>query len=177
MRTVTADDGVAIAYDVFGRHDREPVLLIQGLGTDSRGWAFQRWAFGRRYRCITVDNRGMGHSERPPGPYDLDQMVRDALACLDAEGIERAHVVGASMGGMTSLMAQGMSPERQLFAAVVLAVVAVDRTNAMTLLGAHLFFWGRVAYAVCYLGGIKFLRTASWSVAILGIVLILIQLF
>ena len=112
MRTVTADDGVAIAYDVFGRHDREPVLLIQGLGTDSRGWAFQRWAFGRRYRCITVDNRVMGHSERPPGPYDLEQMVRDALACLDAEGIERVHVVGASMGGVIAQIMAVLHPER-----------------------------------------------------------------
>jgi len=80
-------------------------------------------------------------------------------------------------GGRAGRANINMAQNLVLFAAVVLAVVAVDRTNAMTLLGAHLFFWGRVAYAVCYLGGIKFLRTASWSVAILGIVLILIQLF
>jgi len=80
-------------------------------------------------------------------------------------------------GGRAQRANLNMTQNLVLFAAVVLAVVAVDRTNAMTLLGAHLFFWGRVAYAVCYLGGIKFLRTASWSVAILGIVLILIQLF
>jgi uncharacterized MAPEG superfamily protein len=55
--------------------------------------------------------------------------------------------------------------------------VAVGRTNDMTLLGAQLFFWGRVAYAVCYLGGIQYLRTASWLVSIIGIALILIQLF
>jgi uncharacterized MAPEG superfamily protein len=70
-----------------------------------------------------------------------------------------------------------MAQNLVLFAAVVLAVVAVGRTNDMTLLGAQLFFWGRVAYAVCYLGGIQYLRTASWLVSIIGIVLILIQLF
>jgi len=64
-----------------------------------------------------------------------------------------------------------------LFAAVVLAAAVVGRSNSMTLLGAQLFFWGRVAYAVCYLGGIPYLRTASWLVSLIGIVLILIQLF
>ena len=59
----------------------------------------------------------------------------------------------------------------------MLAVVAVGRTNDMTLLGAQLFFWGRVAYAVCYLGGLPYVRTLSWLVSLIGIVLILIQLF
>ncbi len=63
-----------------------------------------------------------------------------------------------------------------LFAAVVLAVVAAGKTSNMTLLGAQLFFWGRIAYAVCYLGGIKWLRTLSWLVSIAGVVLILWQL-
>jgi len=63
-----------------------------------------------------------------------------------------------------------------LFAAVVLAAVAVGNTNSMTLLGAQLFFYARIAYAVCYLGGIKWLRTASWLVSIVGVALILAQL-
>jgi pimeloyl-ACP methyl ester carboxylesterase len=50
VEQVTSDDGVEIAYDVWGRRDGPPVLLIQGLGTDSRGWALQRMAFGRHYR-------------------------------------------------------------------------------------------------------------------------------
>lgn len=97
---MTAADGTGIAYDVFGKADGEPLLMIQGLGTDSRGWALQRMALGRRFRCYAIDNRGVGGSDRPPGPYDLGEMAADAVAVLDAEGVESAHVMGASMGGV-----------------------------------------------------------------------------
>jgi uncharacterized MAPEG superfamily protein len=80
-------------------------------------------------------------------------------------------------GGRASRANVNMAQNLVLFAAVVLAVMVAGRTNDMTLLGAHLFFWGRVAYAVCYLGGIQYLRTLSWLVSIIGIALILIQLF
>jgi len=112
VRTTLAHDGTVIAYDEFGRRDGEPMLLIQGLGTDSRGWAFQRMAFGRRYRCFAVDNRGVGRSGRPPGPYDLSEMARDALAVLDAEDVDRAHVIGASMGGVIAQIIAVLHPER-----------------------------------------------------------------
>jgi 3-oxoadipate enol-lactonase len=109
---VVVEDGVTIHYDAFGRRDGPAVLMIQGLGTDSRGWALQRLAFGRRYRCYTVDNRGTGRSDRPPGPYSLEVMARDALAVLDAEGVERAHVVGASMGGVIAQIIGVLHPQR-----------------------------------------------------------------
>ena len=86
--------------------------MIQGLGVDHRGWALQRGAFGRRHRCIAPDNRGTGHSDAPPGPYDLVRMADDAIAVLDAEGIERAHIVGASMGGVIAQIIGVMHPER-----------------------------------------------------------------
>ncbi len=69
-----------------------------------------------------------------------------------------------------------MAANLPLFAAMVLAAVVVGNTNAMTLLGAQLFFYGRIAYAVCYLGGIQWLRTVSWVVSIVGVALILAQL-
>ena len=62
MRYVTATDGVLVGYDTYGRRDGIPLLMIQGLGTDSRGWALQRLAMGRRYRCVAIDNRGVGAS-------------------------------------------------------------------------------------------------------------------
>ncbi len=83
----------------------------------------------------------------------------------------------AGWGGRAQRANVNMAQNLVVFAAVVLAAVAAGRTNEMTLLGAQLFFWGRLAYAVCYLGGIPYLRTASWLVSIIGIVLILIQLF
>ena len=79
-------------------------------------------------------------------------------------------------GGRAGRASRNMAENLVLFAAVVLAVVAVDRTNAMTLLGAQIFFWGRVAYAVCYLGGIRWVRTLSWLVSVIGIALVLWQL-
>jgi 3-oxoadipate enol-lactonase len=100
MSTAIADDGIRIHYDLFGRRNGQPVLMIQGLGTDSRGWFAQRFAIGSRYRGIVLDNRGVGRSDKPDGPYDLEQMAADAVAVLDAAGIDSAHVIGASMGGV-----------------------------------------------------------------------------
>jgi pimeloyl-ACP methyl ester carboxylesterase len=109
---VVVDDGVEIHYEAWGRRGATPVLMIQGLGADSRGWALQRMAFGRRHRCFAPDNRGMGRSDRPPGPYSLEQMARDAVSVLDREGIERAHVMGASMGGVIAQIMAVYHPER-----------------------------------------------------------------
>ena len=112
MSEVVAGDGVTIHYDVFGRRDGPPLLMIQGLGTDSRGWALQRLAFGRKYRCYTLDNRGTGRSDRPSGAYSLDQMALDGLAVLDAEGVDRAHIIGASMGGVIAQIIGVLHPDR-----------------------------------------------------------------
>jgi 3-oxoadipate enol-lactonase len=97
---IVTSDGIRVAYDTWGQRDGTPVLMIQGLGMNARGWALQRGAFGRSHRCVAIDNRGTGHSDAPPGPYDLLRMAQDAVEVLDAEGIDRAHVVGASMGGV-----------------------------------------------------------------------------
>ncbi len=112
MSEVVVDDGMTIHYDVFGRRDGIPLLMIQGLGTDSRGWALQRLALGRRYRCITIDNRGAGRTGAAPEPYSLERMALDAIAVLDAERVERAHVMGASMGGVISQIIGVLHPER-----------------------------------------------------------------
>ena len=112
MSATVTDDGTHIAYSAWGRREGTPVLMIQGLGVDHRGWALQRGAFGRHHRCIAPDNRGTGYSDAPPGPYDLLQMAADAVAVLDAEHIERAHVVGASMGGVIAQVIGVMYPDR-----------------------------------------------------------------
>ena len=63
-----------------------------------------------------------------------------------------------------------------LFAALVLICVITNKTNATTLLGAQLFFWARLAYAVIYVAGITYLRTLAWLVSIIGLVMIFLQL-
>jgi uncharacterized MAPEG superfamily protein len=82
----------------------------------------------------------------------------------------------AGWGGRAQRANINMAQNLVVFAAVVLAAVAAGSTNSMTLLGAQLFFWGRVAYAMFYLAGIMYLRTASWLVSIIGVALILVQL-
>jgi uncharacterized MAPEG superfamily protein len=63
-----------------------------------------------------------------------------------------------------------------LFAALVLAAHAAGRANAMTALGAQLFFWARLAYVIVYLVGIPWLRTGVWTISVIGLLLIFLQL-
>jgi len=86
-----------IAYEITGSGDL--LLMIMGFLADSRMWVLQTPAFAEHFSCITFDNRGVGMSSRPPGPYTMEQMASDALAVMDDAGIERAHVLGISMGG------------------------------------------------------------------------------
>ena len=112
MPEIVVPDGTRIAYSTWGRRGGSPVVMIQGLGTDGRGWALQRGAFGRRHRCIAPDNRGTGRSDAPPGPYDLARMAEDVVAVMDDAGIDRAHVVGASMGGVIAQILGVLHPQR-----------------------------------------------------------------
>jgi 3-oxoadipate enol-lactonase len=111
VAVVEVADGTRISYSLAGRRDGEPLLMLQGLGVDSRGWSFQTRALSR-FRLILVDNRGVGRSERPHGPYDLEVMADDAVAVLDHAGYGSAHVVGASMGGILSQILAVRHPER-----------------------------------------------------------------
>ena len=63
-----------------------------------------------------------------------------------------------------------------LFAILVLAARALNVSNSLTVLGAQLFFWGRVAHAILYIAGITWVRTAAWAVSVVGLLLIFLQL-
>lgn len=103
-------NGVELRVEEVG--SGSPLLLIMGLGASLETWVAQRDAFAARHRVVMFDNRGAGESDCPPPPWTVPDMAADAIGVLDALGIERAHVLGVSMGGM---IAQEMAirwPER-----------------------------------------------------------------
>ena len=112
MPYARASDGIRLHYEVLGRAGSPAVLMIQGLGADKHGWDMQRIPLAFSYRVIALDNRGAGRSDKPFGHYSLEQMADDAIAVLDAAGVEQAHIVGASMGGAISQMIGLKYPER-----------------------------------------------------------------
>src|SRR3954467_5033176 len=77
----------------------DAVLWLQGLNAPAAAWAVQLAHFGQTTRGIAPDGRGVGQSDAPPGPYSAKQLAGDAIAVLDAVGVDRAHVVGLSLGG------------------------------------------------------------------------------
>ncbi|PPR21433.1 MAG: 3-oxoadipate enol-lactonase 2 [Alphaproteobacteria bacterium MarineAlpha10_Bin3] len=103
MPHATTDDGVKLYYEETGAGDA--VLFIHEFADDYRGWEPQIRHFSRRYRCIVYNARGYPPSDVPPSPSSYSQMraVGDALAVLDHLSIEKAHIVGLSMGGFCAL--------------------------------------------------------------------------
>jgi 3-oxoadipate enol-lactonase len=90
-------------YEIHGDASGTPLLLIVGLGGSSRGWdALQVPDFSAAHRTITYDHRGVGASQDPGGAFSTADLADDAARLLDAIGVERAHVLGAFMGGMVA---------------------------------------------------------------------------
>jgi 3-oxoadipate enol-lactonase len=100
--------------ELFYRDDGEgqPVLFIQGLGVDHRGWAGVARPLSKRFRCISFDNRDVGRSSTVDAPYGLLDMAGDALGLLDGLGIAQADIVGTSMGGVMAQEIAIRHPER-----------------------------------------------------------------
>jgi pimeloyl-ACP methyl ester carboxylesterase len=130
-------NGLTIAFESFGAPGAEPFLLISGLGVQMTRWgnAFCNGLAAQGYRVIRYDNRdaglsthldaapapdfgvlaaALGRGEHPDLPYTLGDMAEDAVGLLDALQIERAHVVGRSMGGMIAQIMASEHPGRVL---------------------------------------------------------------
>ncbi len=136
MNIVTAN-GIELAWDSFGNEAHAAILLISGLGVQMIRWTvpFCEELAARGYRVIRFDNRDAGCSthlsgyappdfgalaaqlmagQRPDVPYTLHDMAADAIGLLDALAIDRAHVVGRSMGGMIAQIMASEYPHRIL---------------------------------------------------------------
>ncbi|MCW5829360.1 MAG: alpha/beta fold hydrolase [Deltaproteobacteria bacterium] len=106
-----ADTGrLKIYYETHGRGD--PVLMIMGLGATRHWWYKQVEALSRDFQVTVFDNRGVGETERPKAAWTLGDMALDTAALMDHLGIDSAHIVGASMGGMISQHFALEHPER-----------------------------------------------------------------
>lgn len=131
----TCNDDVDIAYSVVGDEQAEPILIVMGLAASHRVWnpAIIDGLVDGGYRVVLLDNRDVGQSSRIDGrgklwlgwqllkyqigwkvnsPYTLNDMAADAVSVLDELKIERAHVIGASMGGMISQVIAYEHPAR-----------------------------------------------------------------
>jgi pimeloyl-ACP methyl ester carboxylesterase len=97
-------------YQDVGEGD--PLLLIMGFGGDHLAWALQMADFAARHRVIAFDNRGVGQTDAPDEPYTTRMMAADALGLMDALGVDSAHVLGVSMGGMIAQELVLARPER-----------------------------------------------------------------
>jgi pimeloyl-ACP methyl ester carboxylesterase len=103
MSTIETDDGVKLYYEEAG--SGMPVVFVHEFAGDHRSWEPQMRHFSRRYRCIAYNARGYPPSDVPPSVESYSQQrARDDVRCvLDALGIERAHIVGLSMGAFATL--------------------------------------------------------------------------
>ena len=104
--------GVGIEVRVEGSPGAPALVLVNSAGSDHRMWDRNLPALGEGFRLVRYDARGHGASDVPPPPYTLAQLGGDLLGVLDALAIARAHVVGASLGGLVGLWLAARHPER-----------------------------------------------------------------
>lgn len=97
---------------VGGRPEAPVVVLSNSLGATHHMWDAQIGELESRFRVVRYDTRGHGDSPVPDGPYSIDDLADDLVALLDRLDIERAHVVGLSLGGMTAMRVAARNPER-----------------------------------------------------------------
>jgi len=94
------------------RGEGPPLLLVQGVGLGRWGWGPCVDLLAARFEVVVYDNRGIGESDAPPGPYTVAMLAEDAVQVLDEAGVDRAHVLGASLGGMVAQHVAVEHPER-----------------------------------------------------------------
>ncbi|HTF31125.1 MAG TPA: alpha/beta hydrolase [Flavitalea sp.] len=137
-------NGIRIAYHSYGTKNKEVILMISGTNAQLTMWPAPLCdkLVKNGYRVIVFDNRDIGLStkfdnagqpdwaaitkaletkQKPPLPYSLDDMAKDAVALLDALGIKKAHIVGASMGGMIAQRVAYYHPEHVLSLTSIMA--------------------------------------------------------
>lgn len=124
-------NGVNINYRVEGQG--KPLVMIMGFSATRSGWIRQIPFFKKYYRVATFDNRGAGKSDKPPGAYSTRMMADDTLGLMDLLGIEKAHIMGASMGGMIAQELAINYPQRVMKLILACTYASQDETSGDTL--------------------------------------------
>ncbi|WP_019028826.1 alpha/beta fold hydrolase [Colwellia piezophila] len=147
-------NGISIAYQIHGDEQNPVLLLVHGLSTPLTGWPVEmvESLVEKGFRVLLIDNRDMGKSEQLnhlaiPNllwtvikikcgfsvnvPYQLEDMMLDTLALLDALGIDKVHVVGASMGGMIAQLIAINHPDRLLSLTSIMSTTGYKQLPAI----------------------------------------------
>ena len=124
-------NGININYRVEGQG--EPLVMIMGFTASRSGWIRQIPFFRKYYRVVTFDNRGVGKSDKPPGPYSTRMMADDTVRLMDLLGIEKAHIMGLSMGGMIAQELAINYPQRVVKLVLACTYARQDETSGDTL--------------------------------------------
>ena len=105
--------GRKVYYESHGGAAGTPLVLVMGMAGSCKGWlALQVPDFAPQHRTLIYENRGVGQSEDPGGPFTTADLADDLAGLLDALGVRRAHVLGAFLGGMTAQELALRHPER-----------------------------------------------------------------
>ena len=101
---------IQINYEEYGQGT--PLVMVLGLGQDLTTWGFQIPEFSKHFRVIAFDNRDSGESTGSKEAYTTGTMARDTIGLMDYLRIDRAHLLGTSMGGMIAQQIALSAPER-----------------------------------------------------------------
>lgn len=101
---------VKVYYESYG--EGTPIVFLHPFSTNRNIWHFQTFAFAENYRCIIVDHRGHGSSDKPTAGYAIEEQAADVIAIMDDAGIDKAVLVGNSIGGMIAMQVNLDAPER-----------------------------------------------------------------
>ncbi|MBP3036486.1 alpha/beta fold hydrolase [Arthrobacter sp. zg-ZUI100] len=150
-RFTTLANGVRLCYREDGPDDGEPVVLLSGLGMDLTSWPaqFTEGLAAQGYRVIRPDNRDSGRSSRMqtptpsllmqalgrpvPGAYRIEDMANDVVGLLDHLGLERAHIMGMSLGGMIAQSVAAHHPDRTLSLTSLISTTGAREAGAAAL--------------------------------------------
>jgi pimeloyl-ACP methyl ester carboxylesterase len=101
---------ISINYSIEGKG--EPLLLLMGFAAPKIAWFFQKRTFRKHFQVVSFDNRGTGHTSKPTGPYSMQMFANDTIGLMDHLRIDKAHILGISMGGMIAQHVALSHPER-----------------------------------------------------------------